>query len=262
MNRKIIVGLGLALVVLTGCNGVKKFIGMQPLVKTALYVGKGALGVGEYRWLELTTFAEGMDTTLVDAEMIKNGVLDDMDMLIMPGGRSWTISAELGKDGAKKVKEFIRKGGGYVGTCAGASLVSESSESHPKMLNLIPFTSRGGKCNADMVIRFNQRATDLAGIKKGTQRIAYAGGPIFTPSLPVSGTEVEIIATYDSNINTWTDKEMPSMAGQAAMIAGHVGKGRVFVSTVHPEADLADHYVIEGAFRYVTGRDQVEHSAA
>jgi len=242
-----------SLLLLAGCQYFPSI--SKPPVKAAIYMGDGALGVGEYHWLQIVTFAKGMETTLVDAKAIREGALDGKDLLIMPGGRSWDISAALGTEGAKRVKRFIRKGGGYIGTCAGAFLVSESSESHPKMLDLLPFTSRGGMGRADMVVRFNSRAEQLAGIRKGTQRIAYAGGPIFVPTTPVPDAEVEIIATYDSNINTWTDKPLPSMAGQAAVIAGHVGKGRVFVSTVHPEADLDDHYIIAGALRFVTGRD-------
>ena len=224
-------------------------------VKAALYIGKGTFGIGAYSWLEIAAFAEGMETKLVDGAAIQAGALDDRDILIMPGGSSWTTRDELGTNGAARVKAFIRRGGGYVGTCAGAFLVSESSDSHRNMLNLVPFTSRGGHSRADMMVRFNSRAKAVAGITPGRQRISYAGGPVFTPSLPVADSEYEILATYDSNINTWTDQPFPSMAGQAAVIAGRCGKGRIFISAVHPESDPADHYIIRGAFRFLTGRD-------
>ena len=45
------------------------------------------------------------------------------------------------------------------------------------------------------------------------------------------------------------------MAGQAAAIAGTYGKGRLFVLSVHPESDENDHYILKGAFRYVSGRE-------
>ena len=45
------------------------------------------------------------------------------------------------------------------------------------------------------------------------------------------------------------------MAGQAAAIAGTYGKGRLFVLAVHPESDEDDHYILQGAFRFLTGRE-------
>jgi len=230
----------LLLIFLVGCQYLPE-ISLRP-VKAAIYMGDGVLGVGEYHWLQIVTFAKGMETTLVDAKAIRSGALDGMDLLIMPGGRSWNMSSALGEEGAQRVQEFIRSGGGYIGTCAGSFLG-------------LPFALREGAGRADMVVRFNERAKALAGITKKTQRVTYVGGPIFLPSEPVPDSDVEVIATYDSNINTWTDKPLPTMAGQGAMVAGRVGRGRVFVSTVHPEDDLADHFIVEAALRFVTGHD-------
>ena len=85
--------------------------------------------------------------------------------------------------------------------------------------------------------------------------LRYAEGPVPLPSLPVKDAEVEVVATYNSDINAEGAKERPSMAGQAAAIAGTYGKGRLFVLSVHPESDENDHYILKGAFRYVSGRE-------
>ena len=191
----------------------------------------------------------------VDGQAVRDGALDGVDVLVMPGGRSVQEAQSLEADGRQKVRDFIKRGGGYVGTCAGCCLLMEPASHHPDMLNIIPFKFGPGSGATDMSIKFNHRAEELAGIKKGTVSIRYAEGPVPIPSLPVKDAEVEVVATYNSDINCDGDAPRQSMAGQAAAIAGKYGKGRLFVFSVHPEVDIADHYVLKGAFRYVTGRE-------
>ena len=235
-------------------NGVAASDAEKPL-RVAVFVGGGARNIGVFRWLELTARAKNVVATPVDGEAVRGGALDSADVLVMPGGSSVEEAKTLGPDGREKVKAFVRNGGGYVGTCAGCCLLMEPSKGHPDMLNMIPFKfgPSGGK--AEISIAFNRRAEELAGIKKGSQLIRYSEGPVPLPSIPVKDADVEVVATYNGDINAKGDKERPSMAGQAAAIAGTYGKGRLFVLAVHPESDEDDHYILQGAFRFLTGRE-------
>ena len=226
----------------------------EPL-KVAVFVGSGARNIGAFRWLTITARAKNVVATPIDGEAVRAGALDSADVLVMPGGSSVTESKTLGPEGREKVKAFVRRGGGYVGTCAGCCLLMESSKGHPNMLGMIPFKFGPGGGKAEMSIMFNRRANELAGIRRGTQSVRYAEGPVPLPSLPVKDADVEVVATYNSDINTKGGKERPSMAGQAAAIAGTYGKGRLFVTAVHPESDEDDHYILKGAFRFLTGRE-------
>ena len=225
----------------------------KPL-KVAVFVDNGARNMGVFRWLEITARMKDAVATPVDGEAVRAGALDKADVLVMPGGSSVTEAKSLGPDGREKVKAFIKNGGGYVGTCAGCCLLMESASHHPDMLHLIPFKfgPSGGK--ADMSIAFNERAQALAGIRKGKASVRYSEGPVLLPSQPVADANVEVVATYDSDLNSMSEKERPSRAGCAAAVAGTYGKGRLFVFAVHPEHDADDHYLLRGAFRYVTGR--------
>ena len=224
-------------------------------LRIAVYVDSGARNAGVFRWLELTTRAKNVVATPVDGEAIRRGALDAADVLVMPGGSSIVESRTLGAEGAAKLKKFVKNGGGYVGTCAGCSLLMQSSKCHPNMLNMIPYTFSVTGGATDLSIMFNRRAQDLAGISKGKQNIRYALGPVLVPSLPVKDANFEVVAYYNSDINLMSDKERMSMAGQAAAVAGTYGKGRIFAIAVHPEADYDDHHIIRGAFRYVAGRE-------
>ena len=224
-------------------------------LRIAVYVDKGARNLGVFHWLEITSRASNAVMTPVDGEAVRAGVLDSADVLVMPGGSSVQESKSLGAEGREKIRAFVKNGGGYIGTCAGCCLLMESSKCHPDMLNMIPYTFSvcGGK--TDLSIMFNQRATELAGIRKGTEKVRYSEGPVPVPSLPVKEADVEVVAYYNSDVNAQSAKERTSMAGQAAAIAGTYGKGRLFAIAVHPEHDYNDHYILRGAFRYVTGRE-------
>ena len=264
-RRMFLKGVGIfaaALVSLAGCVGPGSgqsagSTGEKPL-RVAVFVDKGARNCGVFRWLEITTRMKNAVATPVDGAAVRAGALDAADVLVMPGGSSVTEAKTLGAEGREKVKDFIRQGGGYVGTCAGCCLLMEPANHHPDMLHLIPFKfgPSGGK--ADMSIAFNERATALAGIKKGKVSVRYSEGPVLLPSTPVEEANIEVVATYDSDLNAMGEKERPSRAGCAAAVAGTYGKGRIFVFAVHPEYDEDDHFLLKGAFRYVTGLKEFE----
>ena len=261
-TKKLMMIATAVLAAFTGCVGpdagnVAETAAEKPL-RVAVFVDKGARTCGAFRWLEITTRMKDAVATPVDGEAVRAGALDAADVLVMPGGSSVTEAKTLGAEGREKVKDFIRRGGGYVGTCAGCCLLMEPASHHPDMLHLIPFKfgPSGGK--ADMSIAFNERATALAGIKKGKVSVRFSEGPVLLPSTPVEDANIEVVATYDSDLNSMGEKERPSRAGCAAAVAGTYGKGRLFVFAVHPEYDVDDHFLLNGAFRYVTGRKDFE----
>ena len=261
-TKKLMMIAAAVLAAFTGCVGpdagnVAETAAEKPL-RVAVFVDKGARNCGAFRWLEITTRMKDAVVTPVDGEAVRAGALDAADVLVMPGGSSVTEAKTLGAEGREKVKDFIRRGGGYVGTCAGCCLLMEPASHHPDMLHLIPFKfgPSGGK--ADMSIAFNERATALAGIKKGKVSVRFSEGPVLLPSTPVEDANIEVVATYDSDLNSMGEKERPSRAGCAAAVAGTYGKGRIFVFAVHPEYDVDDHFLLKGAFRYVTGRKDFE----
>ena len=238
-----------------GCAGFRVSADDASL-RLAVYVGDGARSGGVFRWLELTACARATEVVPVDAATIRAGALDGVDVLVVPGGRSVLMAKSLGEDGRSKVKAFVERGGGYIGTCAGCCLTMEPTKGHPDMLNMIPFTfgQQGGKDRADLLLHFNDRAEVLAGIKKGNRRVWFGRGPVLIPSKPVSNAVVEVVATYASDVNSTGVGPLPSKAGRAAAVAGTYGKGRLFVLGVHPENDVEDHGILRGAFKYVTGR--------
>jgi len=227
----------------------------RPPVRVAVYADKGVRSTGVYRHIQLNELAEDIEEIPVDAEMIRNGALGKVDMLVMAGGSSVTIAKNLGEKGRDAIRDFIRNGGSYFGTCAGACLTMESASHHPDMLHIIPYRTIGARGHADMMISFTEDAKRLTGISASRERVRYAEGPVLVPSEPVEGASFVPIALYASHVDTDSSKRRETMCGKVAGVAGTYGKGKVLVYSVHPEYDYADHYMISSAYRYLTGRD-------
>ena len=221
-------------------------------VRVAVFVDNGARNLGCYYHLMMATYADGVKGFPIDSKMIRAGALDQADLLIMPGGRSPLIAKMLGAAGAQKIRDFLLRGGSYIGTCAGCVLLSESTKSHPNMLEILPYKSIFARGHAQLAIAFNEDAEKICGIKKGSERIRYAGGPVLVPAKPVPHANFTVIGRYNSNFDFYAKKERESMVGKAAVFAGTYGAGRVFVSAVHPESSPSTRHFLQSAFRYVT----------
>lgn len=89
--------------------------------KVGLYIGVGTWAFGKAHFKNLL-FTAGFSYQTLTAADILSGKLDNrqFSILIMPGGKSWKYLKELGSEGAKKIKNFVAQGGGYLGICAGA----------------------------------------------------------------------------------------------------------------------------------------------
>lgn len=66
---------------------------------------------------------------------IDDGGLLDCDVLAVSGGDTFAIAEGLGPSGARRIRTFIEGGGLYIGSCAGAYLVMNSSKPHLNLFN-------------------------------------------------------------------------------------------------------------------------------
>ena len=116
----------------------------------------------------------------------------------------------------KALTDWLRGGGVYVGICGGGYVASqgwEESYGMVKAWGLVPVLSEAWVEDADPRII----TVDWNG---ATRAIYYQYGPTF---LVKSDSDVKVIARYDD--------------GMVAALIAPFGKGRVFVSGPHPEAD-------------------------
>ena len=224
-------------------------------LRVGVYTDVGARG-SVLAYSRLAALSPDCEAKFIDGAAVRAGALSGVDVLLMSGGSSVDISASLGDEGRVALERFIREGGGYLGSCAGALLMMETAKY--KGLGIIPYTRvelppRGG---GTINTIWADSARDLAGIKPGIHTTTYHRGPVMTPceGHPRLG-DFTVMARFGCNILTMRlDPDCPSMGGYASCIAGKYGKGKVWVFSDHPEVNPYTMDLVVGGIRYLTGR--------
>lgn len=231
----------------------RKADGTPPL-KVAVYADRGPSGIGAAEWYRIVNDSPDMELKLVDGAAVRSGALAGQDLFIMPGGSSSNEYASLGLDGVAKMKDFIREGGGYIGTCAGCCLLMDG----PGRARVMPWNTLGSEPDLFYpLVKVNEAGAKALGIAAGNHKMRYHGGPLMRMTTnTIEGASFELWGTVDSEC-TYHGKvsQKKRMHGAAAILGGTYGRGRVFVTSMHPEYYEPTHYFVVAAIRWVTGRE-------
>ena len=223
-------------------------------LKVGVYADRGPGGIGAVEWFRLVDESPEMELHLLDGAAVRAGALDGLDLLVMPGGNSITEFQSLGTNGVERMKAFVRNGGGYVGTCAGCCLLMDGPKNRARMM---PWNSSGSEGHTMFpTINLNAKGAKALGLKEGPHVMRYHGGPFLQPTTNViADAHMEIWGTFDAEA-TFKGRinQKKKMYGSGAVVGGTYGKGRVFVTSAHPEYFNGTLYIIEAALKYVTGR--------
>jgi len=208
-------------------------------IRVALFWGTGmseesALAAGRaFQWM-------CSSVELVDADCIKNGCLNNFDILVYAGGESrpdpWS---ELGNAGKTRINEFVMEGGGFLGICFGAGYASHSwyywgedwrAEDKELYLNLFNGVAYSGQ--VEIAVKGSHALMTGITITDNTiitsDSVPLQMSVVYYPDSPYfqfsKDTMVSVVATYDAT-------------GHPAMIAFGYGDGKVFLSGPHPEIE-------------------------
>ena len=227
----------------------------EPL-KVALYVDDGCRGTGLLRWAEMLRDSPDAELKLVSGRDIRDGALDDRDLLVMPGGVGGPQYKAMDDAGADRVRAFVANGGAYFGTCCGIAIALNEEPDFGKRLKMLPLKrviapNRGG---FTATVKFNRRGAEWLGIREGDWRILYHNGPVVQPSDPVPlCTELEVLATMNCEL-AQTGPVKGRMYGTPAAVRAKYGKGTMLAFNCHPEAFPESRKIIVGGIRALTGR--------
>jgi glutamine amidotransferase-like uncharacterized protein len=187
-----------------------------------VYSGKGS------SFLDDITFAlERMEVgfSKIDERGVLNGKLDGCDVLIIPGGWPQKYSKNLGDEGFQKIRNFVRKGGKYIGICAGAYLASKKFElDDNESFRGLGISDVKVKMEVKKFLPGKMRGIEFvsdSAIMKGCAKqlkIWYENGPMMT------ARKNEIKAQFDNS--------------SAAIVQSRYGKGYVILFSPHPEGSI------------------------
>jgi biotin--protein ligase len=172
----------------------------------------------------------GYTVVRIDADAINHGDLQPMDVVYFPGGSSGPFQEDITPEGKEKIRQRVRDGGCFIGTCAGAlfaaeRVIWEGLEESGETLALFPGTVEApipeilggpqyGMCQVDLV-----KPHPITKGKPDSAWILYYNAPFFRPS---PGAAVDIVGRY-------------RITNDPALVAFEYGAGRVFLTGPHPE---------------------------
>ncbi len=177
---------------------------------------------------------ENYQIKTISAKEIKNtSWYKKAALLIMPGGADLPYVKKLKGEGNKVIKEYVKKGGSYLGICAGAYYGSTFVEfDKGGLLEVVgkrELSFFDGKAIGPVLATYDYknnsgaRAAEIQTIyNKKNIFVYYNGGPYFLENNDKENFE---IATYQNKKHK----------GLKAILGINFGKGRVVLSAVHFE---------------------------
>lgn len=162
--------------------------------------------------------------------------------LVIPGGADLPYVNTFNGHGNRVITDFVRKGGKYLGFCAGGYYASNRIEfeagtsmevSGPRELGFFP-----GVCKGTAYKGFVYNSHDGAKITRLVSNLPgpsavynyYNGGGVFVNAL--SYRDVEVLAKYTEPVEI--DSQMKEEL-EAAVVYCKVGKGAAILTGTHPE---------------------------
>ncbi len=225
-------------------------------VKVALFDDAGSTGKGVPKVTEQLGKAADVEVTIVKGKDIAAGVLTNFNVVIFTGGSGSKQAATLGESGREKVREFVREGGGYVGICAGAYLACSGFSWGVGVLDAKTVSSKWKRGAGEVQMEMSPQGSALTGLPAAKQPIRYVNGPIIKPNERADIPDYETIAWFRTEL-AQNGTPPGVMVNSPAMVRGAYGKGRVLVSSPHPEQTDGMERFIEHAVRWVSGSDSL-----
>jgi len=178
----------------------------------------------------------GFSVSTIDAEYINNSSLNNFRLICIPGGDMYQYARDISARGKKKIEDFVRDGGAYIGICGGAyfaatSVIWQGSQLPMTPLGLYQGEGRGPleeitSCPEYCMTKINITNTShvITESLPDTAWILYYWGPAL---IPADTSEVVVLGRY-------------SLGNLPAILAFSFGQGRVFLIGTHPEIEEDD----------------------
>ena len=187
-------------------------------VNVSIYAGPDTLGHSALALDSMFTWMNA-STDYASPDEVLNGILNETDILVFPGGSSGSYHLSLGTDGMELIRQFVRNGGSYFGICGGSQFATRYG------LSLFNGSYRSANVDGpgvsfltNMTIHLNSTGPDLSE-ENETCTTLYWGSSYFDAN---DMSNIITIASYPNN-------------NEPGMIAFQYGRGTVFLSSPHPE---------------------------
>lgn len=229
-------------------------------------VFEGASAPNADVFLEVCASEAGWEIQKLRAPEINAGALSKFDVAIFPGGSGSWQARELGPEGRDAVREFVEKGGGYLGVCGGAFLCSSHYSWSLGILNAGVLTSppdASGDPRTGLWYRgppsivwveFSEDGKALFGARASEQLpVTFHDGPVIMAGSLKAVTPFQPLAYYRSEALRDVSQR-GTMMDTPAIVSGTFGAGRVIAIGPHFEQEFRNYPLLIKCLQWLSQR--------
>ncbi|HOF81283.1 MAG: BPL-N domain-containing protein [Bacteroidales bacterium] len=208
-------------------------------IQVAVFDGHGGAQTCIWETVAAVKLDTDMSVRTITTADIANNVLDSLDAIIIPGGGGSRQFLNLSALNQQRIKDFVASGGGIVGICAGAYLLSNTPDYACMQLNGaqaidIEHDNRGhGISKFTLTDEGKKIFPEIA--KRDTLFVMYYEGPVFIKK-ENDTISYETLAIMESDVHEEGNAPKNMTNNKPFFITNSYGKGRIFSSIAHPEA--------------------------
>ena len=238
-------------------NGLKTIIApvtSQRALNVAVFSGSGSPQSSVDVVVKAVGHIEGAKATVLKGTEIGTTDLKAFDVIAFPGGSGSGQSKTLGEAGLKNVREFVRGGGGYVGICAGAYLACSNFSWGLGILDAGTVSSKWRRGVGIVELESTEAGPSLLGKVDGRFKVRYANGPIIKPAGRADLPDYQPLTLFRTEMAE-NGTPVGVMVNSPAQAISTFGKGRVFISSPHPEGTPGLEHLIPRGIVWASGQE-------
>jgi len=218
-------------------NGMKSII-PAPVqtreIKVGIYRGPGSPRGGVDNVLNVLKPFPQVKAVVLSGQEVGSLNISTYDVLVFPGGSGSGQSKGIGAAGLKNVREFVKQGGGYVGICGGAYLACSNFSWGLGILNAGTVSNKWRRGQAMLDLAPTVAGQQWLGDVQSPFKVRYHNGPILKPAHRTDLPAYDVLTVFKTEIAEYGSPAGVQVGSPAHVIATY-GKGRVFISSPHPE---------------------------
>jgi len=224
--------------------------------RLGVYTGAGS----SHSWLWFVEAFERLgflDLAFLDHADVAAGRLAGVDALAVSGGDTFAMAGALGPAGAGELERFVKRGGLYLGSCAGAYLMLRSSQEPLCWFNFAQATIANLSRDLPQPLMLPEKYKTAYGcdyvfhpVREAVELLCPEGGPFSGqrlaaplyggPAMIPASDEVQVLAQYAAFEKRTRYLAPPELAaetllGKAAALRARLGGGVLYLFGPHLE---------------------------
>ena len=251
---------------LTSCSNTtvdNKIEKVDNRIKVAVFNGNGAGAISVIETKEALKIDTGIEPLEISALDIQQGKLDQIDVIIFPGGSGSKELNNLGRSGKEKIRKFVLEDGkGVVGICAGSFLLS-STPGYPSLqLGSVKVIDRAHYARGKGLVEFklNEGGYKIfPELKDKPQFAQYYDGPVM--EAVDTKTNFNELGQYVTDIHPNKGAPENVTPGKVFLYNDTPGNGRLFAIAGHPESTPGIRWMIPRMARWAANSELVSYPA-